>query len=207
MTIQNLIRIAGGAVLVLTLFFVIRAILRSQEASAEQALAVELIEEALDVHRDFSDALKLSADALQKYPEDGRLHLLRARAFHGLGRHSDALAALDAAKRLSDDADERKEIRFYVAASQILRFLETGERDDFNKAEGELKLMGEGGRFSSAARVLLGRALAQPTRYQNRPEALRLLKEGLAGDSAPEGLVNLERARKTLAELETAESR
>ena len=203
MTIKYFIRIAGGVVLALVLLVVIRSFLRSEEAAAEHALSVELIDEALGVRGDFSEALRLAADALHRYPEDARLYLLQARAFHGRGRLSDALRSLEKASQFSEDSEEGLEIRFYSASSRALRFLETGDRDDFNLAEGDLRLMGEGGRFSAAAQILLGLALAQPSHFQDRQAARRLLQEGLQGDAAPEGILELERARKALRALET----
>ena len=185
----------------LILFFVVRAVLRHQEADAQHLLVREEIEQALLDRRDYSEALRLSADAIQSYPEDWRLHLMQAQAFHGRGRQADALAALDRAGALTDDADVQEDIRFFRARSKMSRFLETGDRDDFNLAEGVLQQAALGGRYSAAASILLGMAFAKPSRFQNLTEARRLIEEGLKESSEPEGIVDLERVRTVLKGL------
>ncbi|MFH0946352.1 MAG: hypothetical protein V2A76_14235 [Planctomycetota bacterium] len=201
MNLRILFRISCGVIVALILFFVVRAVLRQQEAAAAHSLVREEIEQALLGRKDYSEALRLAADAIQLYPDDWRLFVMQARAFHGRGRQADALAALEKAEALVADAEAEEDIRFFRARSRMARFIETGERDDFNLAEGPLKQAALGGQYSAAANILLGLALARPSRFQDLAEARRLIEAGLAESSEPEGIVDMEQVRAVLARL------
>jgi tetratricopeptide (TPR) repeat protein len=201
MNLRHLIRIFIGIVLVLVLFFVVRAVLRQQEAEARHLLVREEIEQALLGRKDYSDALRLAADAIQVYPEDWQLYLMQARAFHGRGREADALKALDRTEALTQDPDVQADIKFFRARSRMSRFVDTGDRDDFNLAEGVLRQAALGGRHSAAANILLGMALARASRFQDLSQARKLIEEGLAESSEPEGIVDMERVRGVLVRL------
>ncbi len=202
MTIQKLLQLLGGAVLALALFFVARHVLRQQELSAEQSFAIEEIEEALAVRQDYSAALRLVAAGLESYPEDSRLHWMRARALDGRGRHGDALEALGRAAELAGDDEAASVLTFYQARSRVMRFPETHDRDDFNLGAGELESSSRGGSHAVEARLLLGMALAEPGRFQDRTKATKLIEEGLADRSGPVEGVDVTQARTVLEQLQ-----
>jgi tetratricopeptide (TPR) repeat protein len=198
---QRLLQISGGAVLALAVFLGLKAYVHYQEQSRALQEARENVEEALDILKDHGEALRLSIEALETFPDDPLLHVYKGRAYHGRGRYKDALEALERAGALNDDPDMAERIVFYMARARALRFLETRDREDFNLAEGELQAAADGLEFSAAAKMLLGMMLAQPSRNQDKAEALRLIEAGLAEDPQGDGIADLDRVRRVAEDL------
>ena len=182
--------IGGGAV-----FFV----LQQEEQARIRDAVLEEIEQALDLDDDPAKALRLCAEALADAPDDAELLLLRARAYHARGRFSDVLEALDAAEPNLGE-EQRDAYRFYRARALVRRFLDTGDRGDFNLAEGDLESLARSGEFDDAASVLLGMGLARKDVVAHRDEARERITRGLKG-SGVEAQVDVERARQILESL------
>jgi hypothetical protein len=152
--------------------------------------------------QDVEGGLREARAALEKFPDDARLHVLLGLANHARGRFGPAAEAFDAALPLESDDEARREIRYLHARSVGCRFLETRSREDFNRAASELRdAAGRGGEHAAEAKILLGLALAEPTPFADPKQALALLEEGVAADPRPEGLGDPARIEAALARL------
>jgi len=201
---QRLLQISGGVILAVAASLALKAYFHSQERSEELIRSRGVIEQALVVSQDYGEALRLSIEAIESFPDDVLLRLYQGQAYHGRGRYTQAIESFDRAAELNTDPELAERIRFYTARSRTVRFLDTGEREDFNLAEGDLALAADGLEFPAAAKMLLGMMLARPSPQQNEARALRLLEEGLAEDPSGEGVVDLDRVRRVTEELRRA---
>jgi tetratricopeptide (TPR) repeat protein len=141
-------------------------------------------------------ALRVSAEALREHPDAYPLLALRTRAFCQRLRYSDALAEAQHARRVARHDDEKAEASFLEARVRAERFLESGDREEYNLAEAGLAEALDGGPYDGAARLLLGLAMAK--RGGADAEARAYLEQGLADGTAKDHVDRIERARRVL---------
>ncbi|MBI4880284.1 MAG: tetratricopeptide repeat protein [Planctomycetes bacterium] len=204
---QKILRIAVVVLLAAACIFVLRFYTGSKETTEALQSARERIDSALTLAGDYEEALRLSLEALEAFPEDWLLHFYQGRAYHGRGRYRDAIASLSRAAERTDDPEQQAEIEFFIARARSGRFLDTHDREDFNLAAGVLRRSAEDARHPAAARLLLGMMLAEPTPQQDRVEALLLLEAGLADGAEAGELADVERAGRVVRELRAAPGR
>jgi hypothetical protein len=139
-------------------------------------VALETAEEAL-ARGDTSAVLTATAQGLEADPGSYPLAILRVRAFCLRTRYTDALAAAEVARDAASSRVETEEVEFWIARAHAGRFLDAGERADFNRAEATLRESLEDPVRGAAAKTLLGAALVKSGR---KDEGRPLLEAGLA---------------------------
>ncbi len=162
--------------------------------------AIDEAEQALLVEDDPAKALRVATAALEEHPDEPDLQMLRGRAFAARGRHGDALEAFEQAELGLDDPDRLEEVGFLKARARLLRYLDAGDRGDFNVVEGDLEALSADLRFGGAAKVLLGLGLIRKGDAREHERARKLLSEGLATRGVEE-YVDVDRARDWLSRL------
>jgi len=201
MTRRTLVRVAVAAGVILVGALFLRMMIKQQEHSAELEAARERATHALEIDEDPEAALRLTRTALQEFPDDAWLLVLSGRAYHGRGRLSQAIEAFEQAARASTDSELDDQLRYYSARSLMCRFLETRDREDFNRAAADLRVEAERGSHQGVSKVLLGLALAEDTPMRDPANALRLIREGLASDPRPQGIGDLKRIHEVQSRL------
>lgn len=173
--------------------------LQFDEQSRIRTAARDEIVHVLESEKDAPKVLRLCSEALEESPEDASLFLFQGRAYHMRGRFSDALESFGKAELYLGE-DQEEEHRFLRARSLLRRFLDTGERGDFNVAEGDLQALSRSGSFDDAASILLGMGLARKDVVRHRDEAVELIEKGLKSSRVGD-LVDVDRARQILDKL------
>ncbi|MFG0316947.1 MAG: hypothetical protein ACF8XB_06730 [Planctomycetota bacterium JB042] len=174
--------------------------LDADQRARARAAALDEAEQALAVEDDPAKALRVATAALEEHPGDPDLQVVRGRAFAARGRHGDALEAFEQAEIGLVDPERLEEVGFFKARARLLRYLDAGDRGDFNVAEGDLEGFTGDLRFGGAAKVLLGLGLIRKGDARDHERARKLLTEGLAARGVEE-LVDVDRARDWLSRL------
>lgn len=173
---------------------------QADRQSRARAAAVDEAELALTSERDPAKALRVVAEALLAEPGDFELLVLRGRAYDVRGRYSDALDAFESAA-LSEDPERHDELVFLTARARTMRYLDTGDRGDFNLVESDLERLTADPTYGGGAKVLLGLGLVRQGLARERDRARKLLQDGLATAGVGDH-VNEEKARDWLARMD-----
>lgn len=183
-------------------FLLLRAWVEADEERAAREGQIERIAEAFEVRRDPGEALRLAAEGIERWPEDGRFELWRARALAARGRYARALEAYASALERLGGAEEPR-WRLERARVRWRLYRDTHEREQFQLAEADVVACESEPELEAEAHVLHGLLLAERGAPGDAEEALRLLERGLGRLGEPVVLEeeDIEQARETLDRL------
>lgn len=172
MSFRALCILFGAIVAAVILYFAVGFFTDVQSRSADLDQSVATARAALD-RGDFAAAMQACADGLARHPDDVDLEFMRVEGFIGRKRYSDAIDQLDRLKERSLDSDREDDARVLAAIAHGLRFVDAGDRGDFNLAESDLRSAGDS-EFAADAAVALGLALERTGDEKVKDEAARL---------------------------------
>ncbi len=170
------------------------------DRSAAREESVQSIRGALETDHDPAKAVALAVSAVRDDADSSVLQYWLGRSYQARGRQGDALKAFERAAEIGNE-ELRDAIQFGIAKSCALRFIETRDREDLNRCEGDLRGFASGGAHAASASILLGIALSEPTPRRDPKRALELLEQGFRLEAQPSEIDDVARARTRLEEL------